>query len=160
MGLFTKKKEKPSRSESEEKVEKKTEKSAKSGSASGGKVVAEKDSDSKLSADDEVNKKAEKVLQQDVDGSLAYKFIVRPWITEKTHDLMASDKYVFKIRQKTTKRQAKNAVEKLYGVEVKKINVVNIPQKKRRFGRIIGKKSAVKKAIVTLKKGNKIEVFE
>jgi ribosomal protein L23 len=40
------------------------------------------------------------------------------------------------------------------------VNIVNIPQKKRRFGKFMGKKSAIKKAIVTLKKGSKIEIFE
>lgn len=105
-------------------------------------------------------KEEKKVLSQDVDGSLAYEFIVKPWITEKTHDLMASDKYVFKVRKEVNKSQTKEAIEKLYGVEVDKINIINIPQKKRRFGRIVGKKSAIKKAIVTLKEGNKIEFFE
>jgi len=108
----------------------------------------------------EKGEKNDKVLQQNSDGSLAYEFIVKPWITEKTHELMADDKYVFKIRQKTTKFQVKKAVENLYEVEVKKVNIVNIHQKKRRFGRIMGKKSAIKKAIVTLKEGNKIEIFE
>ena len=73
---------------------------------------------------------------------------------------MSGDKYVFKVRKDAGKIQAKKAIEKLYGVEVEKINIVNIPQKKRRFGRIVGKNSAVKKAIATLKKGNKIEFFE
>ncbi|HFC76689.1 MAG TPA: 50S ribosomal protein L23 [Candidatus Moranbacteria bacterium] len=91
---------------------------------------------------------------------MAYRFILRPWITEKTQGLMSENKYVFKLRLKTTKSQVKSAVEKLYNVEVDKINIVNIPQKKRRFGRVIGKKSAIKKAIVTLKKGHKIEIFE
>lgn len=104
--------------------------------------------------------KTGKVLAQDVDGSLAYKFIVRPCVTEKTHDLMASSKYVFKTRREAGKNQVKKAVEGLYNVRVEKVNIVNIPQKKRRFGRIIGKKSGVKKAIVTLKEGDKIEIFE
>lgn len=120
------------------------------------KVSAPKKEEKKTDSD----KKSEKVLLQDVDGSLAYKFIVRPWVTEKTHDLMGNDKYVFKVRRETTKNQAKKAVEGLYNVEVKKVNIVNIPQKKRRFGRVMGKKAGVKKAIVTLKEGNKIEVFE
>jgi large subunit ribosomal protein L23 len=141
MGLFNKKKD-----------DKDIEKSTKSRVVSDTKKVEKEVK--------KTDKKTEKVLQQDVDGSLAYKFILRPWITEKTHDLMASNKYVFKLRQKVTKNQAKNAVEKLYGVEVKKVNIINIPQKKRRFGRVMGKKSGIRKAIVTLKEGNKIEVFE
>lgn len=101
-----------------------------------------------------------KVAGQEGDGQLAYKFIVKPWITEKTQELMGNNKYVFKLRAKTTKREAKVAVEKLYGVSVLGVNLINIPQKKRRFGKFVGKKSAIRKAIVTLKKGDKIEIFE
>jgi len=93
-------------------------------------------------------------------AGLAYKFIVKPWITEKTQELMTTDKYVFRLRAKTTKREAKVAIEKLYNVKVIGVNIVNIPSKKRRFGRYTGMKSAVRKAIVTLKKGDKIEIFE
>jgi large subunit ribosomal protein L23 len=73
---------------------------------------------------------------------------------------MTTDKYVFRLRAKTTKREAKVAIEKLYNVKVIGVNIVNIPSKKRRFGRYTGMKSAVRKAIVTLKKGDKIEIFE
>ncbi|MDY0302396.1 MAG: 50S ribosomal protein L23 [Candidatus Moranbacteria bacterium] len=86
--------------------------------------------------------------------------MVKPWITEKTQELMTTDKYVFRLRAKTTKREAKVAIEKLYNVKVIGVNIVNIPSKKRRFGRYTGMKSAVRKAIVTLKKGDKIEIFE
>lgn len=91
---------------------------------------------------------------------MAYRFILHPWITEKTQELMSVNKYVFKLRPKTTKRQVKLAVEKLYNVKIAKINIINIPQKRRKFGKVIGKKSAIRKAIVTLAKGHKIEVFE
>jgi large subunit ribosomal protein L23 len=94
------------------------------------------------------------------DGQMAYKFIIKPWITEKAQELMGNNKYVFKLRAKTTKREAKVAVEKLYDVKVESVNIINIPQKKRRFGRFVGKKSAIRKGIVTLKKGDKIEIFE
>lgn len=115
----------------------------------------------KSSAVIEADKKssAPAVVTQEGAG-LAYKFIVKPWITEKTQELMTTDKYVFRLRAKTTKREAKVAIEKLYNVKVIGVNIVNIPSKKRRFGRYTGMKSAVRKAIVTLKKGDKIEIFE
>ncbi|MFA6184132.1 MAG: 50S ribosomal protein L23 [Parcubacteria group bacterium] len=94
------------------------------------------------------------------DGQMAYQFIVKPWITEKAQGLMGDNKYIFKLRAGSTKREAKIAVEKLYNVKVESVNIINIPQKKRKFGRFVGKKGAIKKAIVTLKKGNKIEIFE
>lgn len=115
----------------------------------------------KSSAVIEADKKssAPAVVTQEGAG-LAYKFIVKPWITEKTQELMTTDKYVFRLRAKTAKREAKVAIEKLYNVKVIGVNIVNIPSKKRRFGRYTGMKSAVRKAIVTLKKGDKIEIFE
>jgi len=94
------------------------------------------------------------------DGQMAYDFIVKPWITEKAQELMASNKYIFRLRAKTTKREAKVAVERLYNVRVESVNMINIPSKKKRFGRSMGMKSAVRKAVVTLKKGDKIEIFE
>ncbi len=94
------------------------------------------------------------------NADMAYKYIVRPWITEKTQEMSSDNKYVFKVRIKTSKKQIKVAVEKLYNVKVEKVNIINIPQKKRRFGRIVGKKSAIRKAIVTLSNDHKIDFFE
>jgi len=145
MGLFSDKKE-------EDKVIEKT-------------PIEEKVSDGKK----EVKKTSKKLPKKAVakgkgtynsDGQMAYKFILKPWITEKAQELMASNKYIFKLRLGSTKREAKLAVEKLYDVKVESVNIINIPQKKRRFGRVTGKKAAIRKAIVTLKKGNKIEIFE
>lgn len=118
--------------------------------------------DSKEAVDEKKNDKGTKkeVKNYEGDGKMAYQFIVKPWITEKTQYLMESNKYVFKIRDNVTKREAKLSVESLYGVKVESVNMVKIPQKKRRFGRVNGKKSSIKKAIVTLKKGSKIEIFE
>lgn len=145
MGLFNKK----------SKEENVTEDSAKEEKVSAEKKVAKKSSKKAVK-----KVKAEKVNAYEGDGQMAYKFIVKPWITEKTQELMSNNKYVFRLRAKTTKREAKVAVENLYGVKVASVNLVNIPEKKRRFGRFAGMKSAVRKAIVTLKKGNKIEIFE
>ncbi len=145
MGLFNKKNEEDEvvkNSLAEEKI-------------SDDKVVAKKSSK-------KVAKKAgtEKVNAYKGDGQMAYKFIIKPWITEKTQELMGNNKYVFRLRAKSTKREAKVAVEKLYDVQVESVNIINIPQKKRKFGRFSGMKSAVRKAVVTLKKGSKIEIFE
>lgn len=158
MGLFSKKK-KPADSDLDKKADKNDKKQFldKAGSSKDG--LKSKSGQKKIEKSGS-NDKTDKALNQDGDGNLAYKVIDMPWITEKTHDLIAGGKYAFKVRLKTTKYQVKNAVERLYNVKVDKVNIVNIPQKKRRFGRITGKKSGVKKAIVTLRKGDKIEIFE
>ena len=86
--------------------------------------------------------------------------LVEPWITEKTHELMSENKYVFRVTKDSTKKQVKKAIENLYSVEVINVNIVNIHPKKRRFGTKIGKKAGFKKAIATLKDGDKIKMYE
>lgn len=84
----------------------------------------------------------------------------RPVITEKNTILMDQNKYVFETEKKANKAQIKAAVEKAFGVTVVSVNVVTVPVKPRGFGRLRGRRPAWKKAIVTLKPGDKIEIFE
>jgi large subunit ribosomal protein L23 len=88
------------------------------------------------------------------------KVLIEPLVTEAATVLVEQNKYVFKIAQRATKLQVQNAVEKIYNVKVEKVNTVSIPRKFRSRGRIPGWKSGYRKAIVTLKEGNKIDVFE
>jgi len=71
---------------------------------------------------------------------------------------MALNKYVFKVAGHSNKNQIKKAIEELYNVKVIKINIINILPKKRNFARKTGWKSGYKKAIATLKEGDKIEM--
>jgi len=86
--------------------------------------------------------------------------IEKPIITEKSMALSESDKYQFKVSPKATKKEIKKAIELLFKVKVESVNIMNYQGKKRRRGRIEGKTSSWKKATVTLKKGDKIELFE
>jgi large subunit ribosomal protein L23 len=89
--------------------------------------------------------------------------IVRPLITERSTALKEKGKYSFEVHPNATKPEIKNAVESIFKkekVEVTKVNTVNIPAKKRRVGRFVSKDSRWKRAIVTLKAGQKIEFFE
>lgn len=92
--------------------------------------------------------------------SFAYGVLIEPWVTEKSHDQMAKNKYIFKINKSSGKKEIKKAVEELYGVRVTTVNVVSIPAKKRMAGGKTGWKSGFKKALVTLKEGDKIELFK
>ena len=89
-----------------------------------------------------------------------YEVLNRPVITEKNTDLMAQNKYVFEVLKKANKAQIKAAVEKAFKVNVLSVNVVTVPSKPKGFGRLRGHRPAWKKAIVTLKEGDKIEIFE
>ena len=84
----------------------------------------------------------------------------RPLITEKNTNLQAAGKYVFEVADEATKFQVKQAVEKSFKVKVTAVNVVTLPGKTRRIGRRQVQTQPWKKAIVTLKAGDKIEFFE
>jgi large subunit ribosomal protein L23 len=89
-----------------------------------------------------------------------YEVLRRPVVTEKNSDLMAHNKYVFEVMKGANKAQIKKAVEKAFKVTVVSINVITVPGKPRGFGRMKGQRPDWKKAIVTLKTGDKIQIFE
>jgi len=88
-----------------------------------------------------------------------YKIIKHPVITEKATSLTNENKYVFCVDKKSNKNQIKKAIEEIYKVKVEKVFIVNVPPKKRRYRFFIeGYKSGYKKAIVQLKKGERIAI--
>lgn len=90
----------------------------------------------------------------------AYDLLRRPIITEKNTILMDQNKYAFEVAKCANKAQVKEAVEKAFNVRVASVNMITVQSKPRGFGRMKGQRTAWKKAIVTLKPGNKIEIFE
>jgi len=78
--------------------------------------------------------------------------------TEKGSNMLTQNKYVFKVDKRANKIEIKSAVESIYQVAVASVNVMNIRGKKRRVRYRQGMTSSWKKAIVTLKPENKIEV--
>jgi large subunit ribosomal protein L23 len=74
--------------------------------------------------------------------------------------LQAQGKYAFEIASEANKPQVKQAVEKVFKVKVLAVNVMTVPPKTRRVGRRQVLTQSWKKAIVTLKPGDKIELFE
>jgi len=84
----------------------------------------------------------------------------RPLITEKNSALQAQGKYVFEVAGEANKHQIKQAVEKAFKVKVTAVNVMTVPGKERRVGRRQVQTQSWKKAIATLKPGDKIELFE
>lgn len=89
--------------------------------------------------------------------------IIRPLITERGTTLKEKGKYLFEVHPDATKREIREAVEKIFKkdkVKVSKVNTTTVPGKVRRFGRHLSKDYRWKKAVVTLKAGQKIELFE
>lgn len=89
-----------------------------------------------------------------------HEILKRPIITEKSTVLREQGKYVFEVAPKSSKYQVKEAVEGSFNVVVMGVNMINRPGKMRRFGRRRMKTPSIKKAIVTLAPGDKIEFFE
>lgn len=84
--------------------------------------------------------------------------ILSPHVTEKSTILSESGVYVFKVSSRSNKIIIKHAINELYGVVPEKINIVSVPSKTRRVRGKRGTKSGYKKAMIYLKKGDKIEI--
>src|SRR4051794_28391013 len=90
-----------------------------------------------------------------------YAVLLRPIVTEKSTMLTAADKYVFEVDPRANKTQIKEAVQLAFRVRVSAVNTVSVKGKPRRAGRRkVVHTPDWKKAIVTLVKGDKIELFE
>jgi large subunit ribosomal protein L23 len=89
-----------------------------------------------------------------------YEVLRRPLVTEKGTTLQATGKYAFEIADGANKTQIKQAVEKSFKVTVLAVNVMTVRGKEKRVGRRMIAGSPWKKAIVTLKAGDKIQIFE
>lgn len=96
--------------------------------------------------------------------STLYDVLRRPLITEKTNYLNAAlHQYAFEVAQDASKTLIKDAVETLFDVSVENVRVMNVPLKrarKWRNRRLVTRRGAYKKAIVTLASGDTIDVFE
>jgi len=88
------------------------------------------------------------------------KIISKPVVTEKSAILEASGKYVFNVLPNANKSEIKKAVEKVFSTKVSDVNILKTKSKSKRRKGKIGEVSGFKKAIVTLKKGQKIKIRE
>ena len=87
-----------------------------------------------------------------------YRIIEKPLLTEKSTALQEiRNQYFFKVHPKANKSEVRKAVETLFEVKVKKVNILNMPSKLRRFLGRPGRAAPWKKAIVTLHEGQTIE---
>ena len=90
-----------------------------------------------------------------------YDVIIRPIITESSMDMAADKKYAFKVAKEANKTEVRKAIEEIFGVDVAKVNIMNVNGKRKRLGRTFGTTSSYKKAIVTLTPDSKeIELFQ
>jgi large subunit ribosomal protein L23 len=86
------------------------------------------------------------------------KVLLSPVVSEKSSvEADANRQFTFRVKTDASKREIARAVEKLFDVEVERVQVVNVKGKKKRFGAIQGRRSSWKKAYVRLKAGNDID---
>jgi len=118
-----------------------------------------------LKKDEKVVEKAEKKstskpVTRAMSSDSKRKLLVKQvWITEKGSILSGLGKYIFIVDKSINKPEIKKAIESIYSVNVVSVNVINSKGKLKRLGRSTGKTSSHKKAIVTLKEGQKIDVM-
>lgn len=89
---------------------------------------------------------------------IKYDLIKKPLITEKSTALGEQNKYVFEVIPAANKHSIKKAIEEIFEVKVKAVNMLNQKGKVKKFKGIMGRRSDVKKAIVTLEKDYTIDL--
>lgn len=93
-------------------------------------------------------------------SSFAARTVLAPVVSEKTAHLSDNNVMVFHVASNANRISVRQALKELYNVSPLKVNIMNTRGKAVRFGRSVGQRSDVKKAIVTLPKGTRIDVFE
>jgi large subunit ribosomal protein L23 len=116
----------------------------------------------KVKKEEKITKKKveEKIPEGVIYSGKSEQILVEPWVTEKTTNLNMENKYVFRVLKSADKKTIAQAINHVFKVIPVSVKVINIKSKKRVRGRTIGKKPGYKKAIVTLKEGEKIELFK
>ena len=86
--------------------------------------------------------------------------LLAPVVSEKSYSLIADRKYSFRVHPKAHKTQVRQAVEELFDVHVEGVNILKVQSKPKRRGVIRGTKPGWKKAVVQVREGDTIEIFE
>ncbi len=98
-----------------------------------------------------------KKIDMRISQNKAYQIILNPIVTEKATQLSEYNKVVFAVPINATKLEVKSSVEKIFSVKVETVNTILLKGKTKRFKGILGQRSNLKKAIVTLAPGNTID---
>jgi len=146
---FLKTKEDSQKSKEAKKTTKKAEKPT--------KVSAEKKSENKT---EKVAEAPKPTVQKGKKGAnFSFEAIKKPHISEKATYLAEMNQYIFEVLPNFNKTEIKKSIEGVYGVNVVSVNIITIPPKKRRMGKVQGWRKEMTKAIVKIKDGQKIEIL-
>ncbi|MGA9762999.1 MAG: 50S ribosomal protein L23 [Gaiellaceae bacterium] len=86
--------------------------------------------------------------------------LIAPVVSEKSYHMINARQYSFRVHQDAHKLQVRQAVEAQFGVQVESVNIVSVPSKPKRRGVSRGRRPGWKKAIVKLRDGYSIEIFQ
>ncbi len=86
--------------------------------------------------------------------------IIAPVVSEKSYEMLDDGRYTFLVHPSANKTEIRQAVEAIFGVKVASVNTMNRQGKRKRFGLTIGQRKASKRAVVTLREGETIDIFE
>ena len=120
-------------------------------------LFAKKSSSKKTST---VKENTSSLTEMKTRETLVYRTLIRPQMTEKSHVLLMLNQYVFRVMRDADKVSVRKAVEALYGVHVEQVRMISVPKQNRMFRGRKGSVSGFKKAIVTVRSGETIEVFQ
>ena len=107
----------------------------------------------------EEKKETPKTVRSTSKGNFSYNIVKEPHVSEKATIAAEKNQYTFKVYANANKPEIAKSIEGMYGVDVVSVNVIKIPKKKRRLGRVEGWRKGYRKAVVTIKEGQKIEIF-
>lgn len=93
------------------------------------------------------------------ESNIAWRVLRAPHITEKATEATRLNQYIFRVEDRASKGEVKQAIQEVYGVHVVTVRKIHIPRKQRRQRGHIWWKSGYTKAIIELRKGEKIEVL-
>lgn len=120
--------------------------------------LKKKKEETKPEAAVETSKKEEvrQVEKKPTAASRAYRILIRPVLSEKATHLATLGKYVFAVHPQANKSEIKKSIQRVYDVHIEQVKIIKLPGKMRRYGRSAGRTSAWKKAVVSVRAGEKI----
>jgi len=102
--------------------------------------------------------KIKSLINNNISKEKAYNVIVKPVVTEKSTTLSENNQIVFLVNINSNKIDIKKSIELIYGVKVSSVNVIRVKGKTKVFKGKVGKRSDYKKAIISLPKGQSIDL--
>src|SRR3989338_6857437 len=106
-------------------------------------------------------KKDEKQKLEDADRAGRYAHILlKPHVTEKSTHAVSQNKYIFEIPPRANKTETRSAIQAVYNIDPVNVRIINTSGRSVRLGKIQGKRKDIKKAIITLPQGKKLDIYE